>query len=193
MSKTIPTSAPVMKELTEMVLERLDGKVNDEAAQLVLGTLAVESDFRYVRQMGYDPIFSPIQEEETASLGGAFGYSQVEVATARDMLTNWHRMNKLDGQHYQNFRFFLGNDLVLNDNQFIMPSKVSLAYALQERAEFSIAMCRLAYKRKPGAIPEGWEAKAEYWKQHYNTELGAGTPGKFMAAISKHDLPGLWE
>ena len=39
---------------------------------------------------------------------------------------------------------------------------------------------------KPEALPEAGdlEGQAAFWKQHYNTPLGAGTVGKYMSALS---------
>ncbi len=182
-----------MAETTRSVLEFIDGEVENDTMAMIMGTMAAESDFRYVRQMGFDPILSPLQDESTADVGGAFGYTQVEIGTAMDMLTNWHRMNKAEGQYYSAFRYFLGEDLFINTEQFILPSKVAIGWALQNRPLFAVAMCRLVYKRKPGAIPDNWPQRAEYWKQHYNTVFGAGTPDKFLAACEKHDLFVLYE
>ena len=186
-------SVSEMAETVRSVLEFIDGEAVESTMALIMGTAAAESDFRYLRQMGYDPILSPLQEESTADVGGAFGYTQVEIGTAMDMLTNWHRMNKFEGQYYSAFRYFLGEDLFINTEEFILPSKVAIGWALQHRPLFSVAVCRLVYKRKPGAIPQDWQGRAEYWKEHYNTVYGAGTPDKFLAACENHDLFVLYE
>ena len=47
---------------------------------------------------------------------------------------------------------------------------------------YAAAMCRVILRRKPGAIPADVEGQAAYWKQHYNTPLGAGTVEHYLAA-----------
>jgi hypothetical protein len=44
-------------------------------------------------------------------------------------------------------------------------------------------MCRVRYLRAPGTLPLANDvgAIAAYWKLHYNTPLGAGTPTEFVA------------
>ena len=39
---------------------------------------------------------------------------------------------------------------------------------------------RLAYKRIKEAIPDTREERSLYWKEHYNTELGGGTPEHYI-------------
>lgn len=43
------------------------------------------------------------------------------------------------------------------------------------------AMARIHYWRAPGAIPSSLEGQAAYWKQWYNTPLGAGTVEQYIA------------
>jgi len=45
---------------------------------------------------------------------------------------------------------------------------------------YATAMCRVHYLRVPSAIPSGLRKQAEYWKRHYNTELGAGTVDEYI-------------
>lgn len=40
--------------------------------------------------------------------------------------------------------------------------------------------CRLRYYTVPAAIPPSREGRAEYWKRHYNTSAGKGTPGEYL-------------
>jgi len=41
-------------------------------------------------------------------------------------------------------------------------------------------MCRIHYLRVPEPIPDTIQGQAAYWKMHYNTELGAGTPQEYI-------------
>jgi hypothetical protein len=47
---------------------------------------------------------------------------------------------------------------------------------------YAAAMCRIHYLRVPDALPaEGdFEGQAAYWKDHYNTYLGAGTEEEYL-------------
>jgi hypothetical protein len=46
----------------------------------------------------------------------------------------------------------------------------------------AIAMCRIYYWRQPGSIPKTIGGRAEYWKKHYNTAGGKGTPEHYLEA-----------
>jgi hypothetical protein len=62
-----------------------------------------------------------------------------------------------------------------------------LAHALTPEAMvsdllFSAAMCRVHYRRVQEPLPgQGdYEAQAAYWKEHYNTHMGAGTEEEYL-------------
>lgn len=46
----------------------------------------------------------------------------------------------------------------------------------------SAIMCRIGYAMKPDPLPEAGDAlaQAEYWKRHWNTEAGAGSPEHYL-------------
>jgi hypothetical protein len=52
----------------------------------------------------------------------------------------------------------------------------------------SAALTRMGLANLPGSIPEDLEGQAEYWKDNWNTESGAGTPEHFMKQ-SRHHFP----
>jgi len=58
---------------------------------------------------------------------------------------------------------------------------------------FSAVMARLVYYRRPDALPAASDipAQAALWKRVYNTPLGKGTPGKYIAAMRLHITPAL--
>lgn len=54
--------------------------------------------------------------------------------------------------------------------------------ALEFNLSYQTIMARLRYYlwvKEP--IPESLRGQAEYWKKHYNTEAGAGTPAEYIA------------
>tara|TARA_Y100000310_G_C20158491_1_gene568013 strand:+ start:11 stop:568 length:558 start_codon:yes stop_codon:yes gene_type:complete len=48
------------------------------------------------------------------------------------------------------------------------------------------ALTRMALGNLPSDIPEDLESQADYWKQNWNTEAGAGTPEHFMEQSRVH-------
>tara|TARA_R100001594_G_scaffold749_2_gene2994 strand:+ start:549 stop:1178 length:630 start_codon:yes stop_codon:yes gene_type:complete len=62
---------------------------------------------------------------------------------------------------------------------------------LQEEAHnpyISAALTRMGLLNIPEAIPGDLEGQAKYWKEHWNTEAGKGTPEHFMDQ-SRHYFP----
>ena len=61
-----------------------------------------------------------------------------------------------------------------------------LIATLETNHMYACAMCRVHYMRVSAPLPDAddLEAQAAYWKQHYNTPLGAGTVEHFMEAYS---------
>lgn len=59
--------------------------------------------------------------------------------------------------------------------------------ALENNFPYAAIMARLVYKRVPEDLPPASDVKAqaEYWKKWYNTDLGAGSPEKFMDSYEK--------
>lgn len=55
---------------------------------------------------------------------------------------------------------------------------------------YATAMARLRYWVVPEALPDASDAEglAAYWKQHYNTHLGAGKPAKFVDLMERHGV-----
>ena len=52
--------------------------------------------------------------------------------------------------------------------------------------KLAILMARIKYLSCPGAIPKDVERQARYWKQWYNTALGAGTVDEYLANYRKY-------
>lgn len=49
----------------------------------------------------------------------------------------------------------------------------------------SLICCRLSYKRVPAPIPDDLYGRALYWKEHYNTESGAGTVEHYIESVKE--------
>ena len=131
------------------------------AVELLLGTAIVESGLTYLRQLGRGP---------------ALGVYQMEPATYNDIWRNYLRYNKTLA------------DLVRTLDSYEAPP---LSHALTGNLFYATAMARVHYLRVKEAIPNELEyneehsyifALAQYWKDHYNTHLGAGTVEKFVEA-----------
>lgn len=157
------------KQLTTLVvrptLEAL-GLYSRAAEQLVVGTIYQESlKGRFLRQVGGGP---------------ALGVIQMEPATYDDIWNN-----------YLAYKRSLANKLTelasmssLDDD--MRPSVTQLITNLA----FSVGMCRVHYLRKKPPLPSAGdiEGLAHYWKDHYNTSLGAGTVEEFIEKFPKEIL-----
>lgn len=89
--------------------------------------------------------------------GPALGVCQMEEATHDDI-----------------WRSFLAyRERLRLELQTMGRSAIELTWNLR----YSVAMCRVHYRRVRHPLPEAGdlEGQAHYWKQHYNTELGKGT------------------
>jgi hypothetical protein len=131
------------------------GLCSDSAVELLLGTAAQESGFgTYLQQIK----------------GPARGVFQMEPATERDIWDNFlcfndrlalsHRIRDLSGAWRG------GCD----------------SFALEGNLIYQTAMCRVHYLRVPSPLPAANDlvALANYWKRHYNTFQGKGTPQEFV-------------
>ena len=144
-----------MKKLVLSTLKDLD-LYSEDSSNLVLGTIAQESDFgKYRKQIGGGP---------------ALGIAQVEPATFYDIVENYldyrpklkERVMKVCGIDHFDHR-----DLETND-------------------KLSIAMCRLKYLRVKDKIPGTVEGYARYYKKYYNTYQGKATEHEFILKYRKY-------
>ena len=104
--------------------------------------------------------------------GPALGIFQMEPNTFNDIRDNY-LVHKPDLMH---------KVIVISGGTALRPTEA------EWNLKTAIIFCRLHYLRKPDALPSTIEGMAAYWKQHYNTYLGAGTEEQFIANYKKYVL-----
>jgi hypothetical protein len=145
------------------------GKHTLAIEQLMTGTMLTESTVGNVTYLAQHPN------------GPALGIYQIEPATHKDVWENF-LVYKTDIQEK-----VMG---LVPANAWNQSNKYPKHELLITSLEYSTAICRLIYLRKKEPVPlqNDWEGHAAYWKQHYNTPLGKGTPEKFVEACKKAGL-----
>ena len=131
-----------------------------DAAMLLLATAAIESDCGYyIKQIN----------------GPALGVWQMEHETHNDIWINCDAMSK--GLVRIVDKLFVGDAIRISDQLTISPM-------------YACAMARLKYSMDTASLPSHNDIDAiyRYYKRIYNTELGASTKAKFVAAWEKHNL-----
>jgi hypothetical protein len=133
-----------------------------EAVELVYRTGLVESNYRYIRQIK----------------GPARGFYQVEsgMSCCMDICINYLRFRK-------KLLKIVSDICHLDERYFLDPKEDEWSDILESSIVAGIVMCRLKYRRSKGAIPKDIELQAKYWKDNYNTYLGAGTIEKFIKTV----------
>lgn len=145
------TPQEFLTQVIEPVLCHL-GAFSMAASQLVLGTALHEGmGLRHRRQIGGGPGRS---------------YFQMEGATHDDIWENYLKYKK---------------DL-REKVEALLPAGANKHHELENNDNYAAAMCRVHYRRQPSALPSfnDLEGQARYWKQYYNTPLGAGTTTKYI-------------
>lgn len=56
--------------------------------------------------------------------------------------------------------------------------------SIQHSPLLAFIWCRLHYKLVPDEIPDIRSGRANYWKQFYNSNLGKGTPEKYLKQVN---------
>jgi hypothetical protein len=111
----------------------------------------------------------------TKQIGGpALGYFQMEPATYDDCWTN-----------YLHFR----PDLAARVRAVRTAPGTASADDLVTDHVYAAAMARVRYMRVAAPIPADPRLIAAYWKQHYNTPLGAGTVEDFIGNWNRYLTP----
>lgn len=132
------------------------------AESLLLGTAAHESKLSYLCQLGGGP---------------ALGVYQIEPATHSDVWRNFLRYRA--GMAAQVWRIASRRVMEGMDRDIHPPHDelvTNLAYAT--------AIARLVYYRARPPLPNADDLRGlgNYWKAHYNTASGKGTPEQWVAA-----------
>ncbi len=140
-------------------LEQL-GYYSLAAEQLVMGTLAQESNGTYIKQLGDGP---------------AMGLFQMEPATHKDLWLNYLRYKPALSEKLLNMTSD-SVDECFDANGW--PDHNALVW----NNRYAAAMCRVHYYRVKYELPKANDinALAAYWKDHYNTKDGAGTVQEFI-------------
>lgn len=139
------------------VLRHLGPKFEGFAAeQLLVGTALAESEGIYLDQ---------VLGKDDDTLGPAVGLWQIEPWVAKDLFETY-----LVYRH--ELRGRVTSLLAVDPNR---------ARQLASNLFYACAIARLIYYRKPEVMPDAGdlEGMAHYWKKHYNTKLGKGTPAHF--------------
>lgn len=124
-----------------------------QAAQLLLGTAIKESqNFKYRKQI----------------VGPALSYFQIEPATHNDVWDN-----------YLKYRPKLANQI----KTLLSSPAANKLNELEFNDNYAAAIARIVYKRAPDKLPafNNNSDMANYWKKHYNTPLGKGTPSGYIS------------
>ena len=148
----------VLELVIRPTLEFLD-LASPSAERLLLGTAITESRLRHLRQFGGGP---------------ALGLYQIEPATHRDL--------------FENFLDYPRRHALRDRLQGLAAPSESLDRRLIANLSYATAAARLIYFRRPEALPDAGDlqAIAGYWKAHYNTSRGAGTPWHFIKSAGSH-------
>lgn len=176
--------------LTEIVrpsLNRLETRAKIQTTEmaerlLVLTCYAESLGGTYLKQVG----------------GPALGIYQMEPFTHNDIWKNFLTSTRM--KDVRNALY-----LTLGDAHFLYIQDVVLPFsdALIGNLEYATMMARIHYYRVPTSLPSASnahsanEAVAQYWKDHYNTHLGAGTVQgaleKATPALTKIQESGHWQ
>jgi hypothetical protein len=145
---------------------------------LLAGTAAVESGISERRQYGFS----------TATIGGAWGLWQTEIAALRDSLTYVQARPALMRRCGAWLFEHEGGDFAVLYG--LADAEILRLVATWDRLACLIA--RLHYIRIPSPVPANLTNQALYWKRFYNTRLGKGTPGGYIdrwERMGLHELP----
>ena len=154
-----------VQKLIARILRKMN-MYSPDAVQLVYRTGLVESNYKYIRQLGTGP---------------AKSFWQVEPGPTccLDICNN-----------YLKFRKKLTKvvcDILYLDEKYVLEAKEEeWSDIVEHNIAAGIIMCRLKFWRVPKPIPHDLMGQAKYWKKYYNSDLGAGTPEKFIQTVNHY-------
>lgn len=133
------------------------GLHSTDAVELIMGTFAQESNFKYTRQIGGGP---------------ALGYGQMEPATFNDIVMNFLRFKPdLMGKIMKVSGVVTLEPDMLVENKTLMICMTRVHY--------------LRVKASLPSYKDVW-AMGEYWKQWYNNPAGKGTVKEFVENYTRY-------
>lgn len=132
--------------------------------EMMILTVAAESSFKYRKQIGGGP---------------ARGLMGMEPPTARDTF-RWLRRKHLEGR--PDWARLTDIWLGLRSVPAFTPTAAEFSAHLAGNDAFALALGRLHYRMIPAPFPVTMPFQAQYWKQYWNTEEGAG---KFQDALNR--------
>tara|TARA_B100000959_G_C14931429_1_gene603836 strand:- start:1099 stop:1593 length:495 start_codon:yes stop_codon:yes gene_type:complete len=156
-----------VQKLIATVLRKMN-MYSPEAVQLVYRTGLVESNYKYIRQLGTGP---------------ARGFYQVEPGPSccMDICKNYLKFRK-------KLLKTVSEICHLDERYFLEPKIDEWSEILESSITAGIVMCRLKYRRCPKPLPKKDDIimQSRYWKKYYNSSLGSGTPEKFVQTVNHY-------
>ena len=134
-----------------------------EAVDLMMGTGLQESEFKHLMQIGGGP---------------AIGFFQMEMVTAEDIVYRYVQNKKSE------FRTKITGAVPLGSPAWLLTPN-ELKWELTVNLALQVLLTRLKYYMVPEPIPTYLSGQAKYWKQYYNTPLGAGTSDQYYNKYTK--------
>jgi len=153
------------KDLVKRILTKLGSKYSsDDAVNLIVGTMIIESRFKYFRQMNDGP---------------ARGFAQLEINSVLDVINNWlkFRPAMIDRCVFAT---------MIPKSFFDKADKQDWDYLIETNFAAQVVFARLCYWRAPQKMPSTMSGWSKYWKKWYNTELGSGEESEFIEQVSKY-------
>jgi len=160
----------VIRPTLEYLGQGMPGIASDAAVELLLGTMAHESQFAYLDQ---------VTGRGDNTLGPAIGFYQIEPATLGDLFKNYLSAPARRGL----------SDRVMS----LLAARPVPRDQLATNLAFATAIARLIYLRSPVVLATAGDiaGHARVWKTVYNTVKGAGTESQFISDYQRLVAPNL--
>lgn len=154
------------KDIIRTVLKELEPEIkwSKDAENLLMGTVAQESNFKYRVQIGGGP---------------ALSLYQIEPATFRDVMFRF--IPDIRPELKKKFITITGVDV------WCTPDDV-LIDALTYDDIFATVVARIKYLMVPEALPSTIEGYAAYWNKYWNANPDKGTDEEFIANYKRYVL-----
>jgi hypothetical protein len=154
-----------IRSLIKSTLEVLGDKYAlEDAVQLCYEVGLVESRYKYIRQLGDGPAKSFWQVEPATAIDNCQHY----LKHRKDMMAKCAEATHIDLMHWQTYDEKIWSDL------------------LEKNIAAGIVHCRLKLWRVPKKMPNSLEGRAHYWKDYYNSSLGAGSVEKYIDVVKEY-------